>query len=287
MNTIKSVARTVLRVLRPKSRRRMYWCWSERVPKNFGDLVGPYLFEQITGTIPVFTHPSNRALTAIYISAGSVAPIIKENCIVWGSGIITRKDRFPRPTAVHAVRGPLTMNRFHELGHDCPAVFGDPGVLLPLYYDPAWPIMTRVGLIPHHVDLARVQALYENHPEVKVIDVRRDVEAVVDDLLTCQKIMSSSLHGLIFSHSYGRPCTLMSSEERLYGDDSKFLDYWQSLGIETPPEPISLRSRVPVQELEAMIDDAPAVSVKHLQDGLLDTCPFPGRTGPQSRSDRV
>lgn len=128
--------------------RRLYWYDAA----NFGDRVGPFLFRQITGLEPVLTLPAQTPWNAVYVTVGSVAHEIRANTIVWGTGIIERRTRFPRPLMTTAVRGPLTRGRFLELGHPCPEVFGDPALLLPQFLPAAGVIDYEVGVVPHYVD---------------------------------------------------------------------------------------------------------------------------------------
>ncbi|MGE3853160.1 MAG: hypothetical protein AB7K09_15575, partial [Planctomycetota bacterium] len=79
----------------------MYWSNCNGV-NNAGDLIGPFLFGKMCGKVPAWTKPSNRALRQVYVSAGSVMGGVKDNCIVLGSGIMTRDARFSRPAEVTA-----------------------------------------------------------------------------------------------------------------------------------------------------------------------------------------
>ena len=92
--------------IRIERKRHLYWSVYE--PRNFGDWIGPYLFQKLTGRTPVFRHPSDRAMTTVYVTVGSIARRIKENSIVWGSGVMSRQDTFSRPRNTLAVRGPYT-----------------------------------------------------------------------------------------------------------------------------------------------------------------------------------
>lgn len=37
---------------------------------------------------------------------------------------------------IRSVRGPVTRNILMDLGYDVPSVYGDPAILLPLFYNP-------------------------------------------------------------------------------------------------------------------------------------------------------
>ena len=184
-----NMKRYILRSIRIEGKNSLFW--SKYEPKNFGDWIGPYIYNEMVGREPDFVRPSSQSLRTVYTSAGSILRHAAENCIVWGSGIISRKDRFPRPHKVLAVRGPQTQRRMHDLGYDCPPVFGDPALLLPLFYVPHSSKQHRVGIVPHFVDSARASALFGGSADVHMIDVTRPVEAVVDAITSCEGIVSS------------------------------------------------------------------------------------------------
>jgi len=119
-----------------KNNNRLYW-WSERFiqkkqQENYGDLVGAYLFEKISGHAPTFYRKKDQAWwkphRAYHATIGSIINHLDGKAIVWGSGIISREDHIPNATFL-AVRGPLSRKRIQEHHIDCPAVYGDPALL--------------------------------------------------------------------------------------------------------------------------------------------------------------
>ena len=110
--------------------------WSHYEPRNFGDWVTPYLYKKLTGLKPLFCQPdlSRRAVTVF--GAGSILRHLRSpnKAIIWGSGIISAEDEFAKPRKILAVRGALTRERCLELGVECPEIYGDPAVLLPMVY---------------------------------------------------------------------------------------------------------------------------------------------------------
>src|SRR5690606_16600077 len=83
-------------------------------------------------------------------------------------------------------------------------------------------------LIPHYADLQllREMRLPEN---VRIIDIRQDVEAFIDDLCSCEVVLSSSLHGLIAADAYAIPNLWVEFSDRVIGNGFKFNDYYSSL----------------------------------------------------------
>ena len=248
--------------------------WSVYYPTNFGDWIGPYLYQAMVGHGAIFRVPDSQSRRSVYMTAGSIMELVAKNSIVWGSGILRRGARFPRPWRTVAVRGPHTQRRFDELGYEYPAVVGDPGLLMPLVY-PAQPARSAVlGIIPHYVDYARVRSMFDGVPGVHVIDVTYPVERVVDEIVSCEMTVSSSLHGLIISHAYGIPSAWVEFSNELTGDGVKFLDYYASAGVDNV-KTRQIPGRVSLHELSGLVADAPRANLLPLRRPLLQACPFP------------
>ena len=169
----------------------LYWWEDSNVTfkKNFGDVLGPYLVEKLTGKLPIkISHPSMRRYKYFithYLTAGSIISNANANSIVWGSGII-RKDQIIPPAKYSAVRGPLTRKRIESSGVKCPKVYGDPAILLPEVYFPKIEPTYEVGIIPHYVDKEIAEGYLKNFSSnsYRIIDLlTEDVEGVIDEIL--------------------------------------------------------------------------------------------------------
>jgi pyruvyltransferase len=249
--------------------------WSVYYPPNFGDLVGPYLYQRLTGENAIFRVPDGLSRRSVYVTAGSIMTLVEGNAIVWGSGIMSRSATFPAPWRTLAVRGPRTRDRFRELGYPCPDVFGDPAILLPRVYQPPRRDLThQVGVIPHYHDFSEVRGWFAHDPTIKVIDVTHPVDQVIDQITSCARTASSSLHGLIVSNAYDVPSAWVRFSDRLGGDGIKFLDYYASGGVETVA-PSVITAHVSAADLEKMVNQAPQPDLSPLLQPLMDACPFP------------
>lgn len=257
----------------------LFWSWYS--PRNFGDWVTPYLFEKLTGREAVLCgtrHLKPGAITVV--GCGSILRHVRRPgvAVVWGSGIIDSQDSFERPLQVLAVRGPRTRARMRALGYDCPEVFGDPGILLPRVYQPQSGVTHEVGLIPHFAEIGRFRAL--NLPVGwKVIDVTQALERVADEIASCRRTVSSSLHGLIVSHAYGVPSAWVGAEAELHGDGVKFADYFEGAGV-SDPVTAGRWSDVLAGEISGLTFLKPELA--GLQDGLLRVCPFPAMAAAEA-----
>lgn len=262
----------ISRLFGPGAGRNLFWSWYE--PRNFGDWIGPYLFEAFTGVVPRHAKPERWARSGCYFFAGSILRkiAVSKQAIVWGSGIISRSDEFAAPRQVLCVRGPESRKRLLNLGYDCPERYGDPGLLLPAVYQPQAERTAMIGIIPHYIDFAVVSEMFGNRDGFRVIDVTRDVESVVEDIVSCDMAVSSSLHGLVVAHAYGVPAAWAASVHPLMGDGVKFADYFGSLGMDEPAQlPMdAVLGRAQV-ELACTLPD-----VTKAQRDLLETSPIGG-----------
>ncbi|MBA3986586.1 MAG: polysaccharide pyruvyl transferase family protein [Flavobacteriales bacterium] len=264
---------------------RLFW-WSEpylmgKPKENYGDLLGKYLVEKISGKEVVWVHPKKFQLSGlwqpIYFTAGSILAHVNKKCVVWGSGIIL-KDQAVKPSKFLAVRGPQTRKRLLEQGYTVPEVYGDPGLLLPLHYHPEVPKKYKLGIIPHYNDFKSVKALYENEQDLLLIDLMtNDIEATTYLFLQCEKIVSSSLHGLIIAHAYGIPAVWVQFSDKLFGDGIKFQDYFESVELPyVPPEIVSQKQSLPnffnLFNSQTTVPELKVIA--RLQKELMAVCPF-------------
>ncbi len=243
--------------------------WSKS--ENWGDALTPHLVKLISGKPARY---DENPFCWKYFVIGSIIHRADRYSIVWGSGMIA-SDALPaaRPRAIRAVRGPLTREKLVQAGITCPAVFGDPALLLPRYFNPPRKMKWKLGVIPHYTD--------QNHPwieaikkeeGVNVINIQAGIEGFVHEVLSCESILSSSLHGLICSDAYGIPNRRIVLHDELIGGDFKFHDYYAAMNV--LPE-ASIRPKFG----ECASDLIPAITrCSHILDLdlLLEACPFRG-----------
>lgn len=161
---------------------------------------------------------------------------------------------------IRAVRGPLTASVLSNNGFDCPKVYGDPAILMPLFYQPNINKQPgKVLIIPHFSKVDKYSQEFEN-----VIDTRTNKwEWFIDEIVSAEKVISSSLHGIILAESYGIPTVMLNDYP---GDRFKYDDYYQSTGRKTFP-------------LADTIEDAMIMqgdinhNIQAMQKSLLETFP--------------
>ena len=129
--------------------------------------------------------------------------------IIWGSGLLYPEQRIKAPPLkVYAVRGPLTREYLVSYGVNCPEIYGDPALLFPLFYKPIVEKRYKYGIIPHFRDKQSVLLQqYRQDENVLIIDVEnvKPWHKFIDDIASCDFIISSSLHGIIISDAYKVP----------------------------------------------------------------------------------
>ena len=114
-------------------------------------------------------------------------------------------------------------------------VLGDPGLLASsLVKKPALKTI-RVGIIPHinHRNSPEIASLLSLIPGSRVIDVFSPVKQVLEEIASCEFVLSTSLHGLIVADSYGVPNQWLCMK-RYPQWEFKFRDYYSSFGIADP-----------------------------------------------------
>ncbi|MGD0898892.1 MAG: polysaccharide pyruvyl transferase family protein [Thermoguttaceae bacterium] len=203
---------------------------------NWGDALNPYLLHRLTGCeITACTNvdrPSEPHLLAI----GSILQWANVDSVVWGTGVISAEGTLPcSPRRILSVRGPLTREFCRRSGMHCPAVYGDPALLMPEVYQPRSPRGDTLGVIPHYVDRNSAFVARCRAAGLTVIDVFSDIESFVDQVVSCSGILSSSLHGLICADAYGVPSRWIRISDAILGDGFKFRDYYASLGLQEEP----------------------------------------------------
>jgi pyruvyltransferase len=206
--------------------------------QNWGDTVNPYIFKKITGVNVISSNSMFNFLKKPEIlGVGSIIVGDLSNYVIWGSGIISEKTTLlTKPKEVLALRGFNTLKKIREVGGDCD-VFGDPVLLFPEIFSAENSVKKyKYGIVPHFKDKSSIgiQKIHDlQNPEIKIIDIQSRIEDFVNDVLSCENILSSSLHGLILAEAYGIPTCRLVFSKKLLGGDFKFYDYYSGIGIKT------------------------------------------------------
>jgi pyruvyltransferase len=205
--------------------------WWRGLP-NIGDRISPLIVEGLTGRAVEWV---DKPIQGKLLAVGSILHLAaRRGDTIWGAGLMAADapigDRLE--LKVLAVRGPLTRARLLADGYDCPAVYGDPSVLLPkVIARDATEVTHSLGVIPHYVDKSRVAA---NDPGVLVMDVQAEPESFLKALWSCERVVSSALHGIIMAEAYGIAADWVRLSDEVAGGNFKFRDYYEGTGRACP-----------------------------------------------------
>jgi pyruvyltransferase len=211
---------------------RLYW-WKD-VP-NFGDEITRLLVEHICGVTPEWADFANADL----VGAGSVIEHIPAGWsgTVLGSGKISALMS-QRLSFAHilALRGPLTAQFLGIRARDI--ALGDPGLLA--YTLVGAPVPAKefdVGIVPHWLDtsLPHDPRFFSDKWTTEVIYPTDDAIDVITRIAKCDKIVTSSLHGLVVADSFDIPRRIEKSKvlsNVTEGNYFKFKDYLASIDME-------------------------------------------------------
>jgi len=239
---------------------------------NWGDDVNVDIYKSITGKDPIKMHVLDKSPIEHIMMVGSILSFANEHSVVWGAGFMHKQSTMMgMPKKITAVRGPLTLKRLQELGFDGKVVFGDPTLFIGIYFEfyegPSVEEEYKYGVIPHYID----RKLIEGWPEdISFIDIQqRDFLKLFEQVRKCEKIITSSLHGLILADIFDKPALWVKLSNNLAGDDMKFHDYFASIG----------RKDVEYFDLRGGYDDSVKDAFKPYKvkidlDALHEACPL-------------
>ena len=249
----------------------VYW-FNGRV--NFGDLINIYLVEKISNKKVHWVHPKYWPLKN-YLVIGSVLENANSCSIVWGSGSISENSKFSLPNKAFAVRGPKTRSRLLNAGmKEFPEVYGDPALLLPSFYTPKkLECKYKLGVIPHYVDksLPVIEEMKIRNDN-KVIDIEQSNPfSFIDEICSCDFIISSSLHGVIVAAAYNIPVVWVRFSNNVVGGSFKFLDFLRSVGINHIDKPVVIHH---LKDLDCLPSSVIISGIDIDLEKLLECCPF-------------
>jgi pyruvyltransferase len=247
-------------------RSKTFW-WSPRnrlgfgFKENVGDYLGPQVIEKVLGKRSISIGSMRRGRL---LSIGSVMHFANDGDTIWGTGVngkIPHEMLKFQSLDVRAVRGPLTRDILQNKGIIVPEIYGDPGILTSLFWPPTvFSKEHEVSYIPHMRELVGEKI----HSKANVISPLIKLSAFIEEVQKSEKIITTSLHGLIIAESYGIPAVLLRNTvgETLF----KYEDYALGTG----------RKELSIVE---SFDDGlkcvvPDVSLEYFQTELLDSFPY-------------
>lgn len=259
--------------------------------KNAGDVLGPVIVEYMLKQKNI--DPMKKVKrTKHLMTVGSIIGRGRFDTTVWGSGILKtvgdhRLERYKkvyhRKIDFRAVRGPYTREIVMKIGYECPEIYGDPAVLMPLIYSPVVDKEYNISVILHHRTIVVEKGSQEDgaisgndyvfpiesdiirEKQIHFIDPKtEDYKGFIEEILKSRIVISSSLHGIILAESYGVPAIFLN--RGMDDQQTKFYDWYSSTGRRLS-ECKSIE--------EALESSAPVLpDVSDLQKNLMDSFPY-------------
>ena len=168
-----------------------------------------------------------------YLILGSIAQNANKHSVLLGVGI--NQPQLAMKTQsfgdVRIVRGEATREIVYKnrtnLKQDI--MLGDPGLLIAkLYGNQHTKVLHEFGVILHYADRNSNLENFFKKIGAKIIDVGETPEIFSNQILACRNILSSSLHGVIFSDALGVPNIRAIFSDKITGADFKFEDYYST-----------------------------------------------------------
>lgn len=228
---------------------------------NIGDDINYYLIKELSHKriLNYWDFFNLREQPNFMVIGSIIGWMTNKDSIIWGSGVREPDNPLPAiPRKVLAVRGPLTRKYLISQGVECPEIYGDPALLLPKIYP--LPFVNKkylIGVILHKNDLGNSiikEFIERERNKARQIDIKhyKDWRQVIKEIVECEMIISSSLHGL-FDGSF------------------KYLDYFAS--VKRPIDrPLIIRSRLDLSDLLQYKDSYSPITFDAQK--LLSVCPF-------------
>lgn len=276
---------TLRNIVRDKGAVPLTWAAATKLQHylNLGDALSPVMVALVSGK-PVI-HQAHDALSVRMAAVGTIAQNMKGGDVsIWGTGssrylqtaqegerVVFRPDPATR-YRVYATRGPVGRAILGEENAVGAPVYGDPVWALPRFYNPKIEKKWEIGVIVHLSDLTDraldtlPREAYERYHvpadfkgSVRIINTLTAISAEsmrekLDEILACKRLVSTSLHGMVFAESYGIPCLYFAPRgtpdglinRKLDPDDGydlRITDLYQGLGRTHLPVYVQRRNK--------------------------------------------
>jgi len=211
---------------------------------NGGDLFGPLVAQHVLQTrhatnVTVVTGPSENPPVISIVGSTLTKGIQRSNMIHWGVGFISAsckiKYQNPPNSTLLAVRGPRTRDLIlAQLGYN-PMVISDPALLAHdmMPHDAKTQNATTLPLcfVIHGVVCKYASEKCPFCMDRLVNNYSKRSMDILSNLHQCRRVVSSSLHGIIFSHALGIPALPIALGTCITGGDYKYINYMHSIGV--------------------------------------------------------
>ena len=254
----------------------IFYC-NERL--NIGDSAVPEICKKsrVANHFSIPLKYANQLQTKgnVLFTIGSVLQWADSSSIVWGSGFISEDSKCKSLPRIYALRGSLSKIKVEKqfdikLGS---IPLCDPGLLVSKYlsFNISLQKKYKLGIIPHYADKFLFKKIVLNDKTLLLDVETSNIYDFCKQINQCEKIISSSLHGLIFSDAFSIPNAWISLSDKVLGNGFKFYDYFSSFQedkrIKNFVEPMNLINR----SIDIEFSSKSVQEIKKKQNELLQT----------------
>ncbi len=190
----------------------------------------------------IFYEPNKSMVNRKNINRKISSIINKKSINILGSGFIQDISnnysdlKLFRPINLIGIRGKKSLEILRKAVDDIGNDFfiGDPGLLISdLKVNSSNHKHFDIGIIPHEVD-KNIKHLSSNFSKsnICVLNPNDTPAKFIENVLSCETIASSSLHGLIAADSFHIPNIWIRLSDKIIGNDFKYHDYYSSYNLE-------------------------------------------------------
>lgn len=198
----------------------LHW-WRRPYGKiNVGDYLSCVIVEWMKKECGITSDSSYNGKTHHLYALGSIIDSGFQDATVWGSGCLQdhmfwwRKNR---KLDICSVRGPLTREVLQKNGYNCPEIYGDPAILMPMIYKPKDIKKNKNYVVISHHSIQSEKGTLS--------PVTTDYISFINKILEAELVISSSLHGIILAEAYGVPAVMLGNSQL---DRFKYYDWYYS-----------------------------------------------------------
>lgn len=244
---------------------------------NWGDDINSFFLKEISKRPIILYHEC--FLTKIlkkenYVVIGStIDMLVNPQSVIWGAGLMNEyPPKLVKPKRICAVRGPKTREVLLKHDIQCPPIYGDPALLLPLYYHPKSPKKYKIGIIPHYTEREFIPKQILTSRNIHYIKIQGYSSWLdfIEDIYACDCIISSSLHGLIIAEAYKIPNKWIEFKDAPKRSHFKYNDFYSS--IEKEVQPFIVEENTTPEVLLNILQDWTPGNINI--EPLIKSCPF-------------
>lgn len=173
---------------------------------NVGDYLSWVIVDWMKKERGIASDLSYNGKTQHLYALGSIIDSGFQDATIWGSGCLQEHMywwRKIRRLNICSVRGPLTREVLLKNGYNCPKIYGDPAILMPMIYKPQRIEKKKNYIVISHHSVQKEKGTLS--------PVTTDYKSFINKILEAELVISSSLHGIILAEAYGVPAVMLGN----------------------------------------------------------------------------